>query len=107
MADFQVQPPVRRAPRGRAWDRGPLVLVDNLVKPGPLSAVRSGCVINKYFCSRGLDVLDDRLQPGDPLKRETLLHGQQFIWQGNVILNRAIGPNVIDRVRHQAVTAPF
>ena len=72
MADFQVQPPLRRAPSGRAWDRGPLVLVDNLVKPGPLSAVRSGCVINKYFCSRGLDVLDDRLQPGDPLKRDGL-----------------------------------
>ena len=71
MADSQVQPPLRRAPRGRAWDRGPLVLVDNLVKPGPLSAVRSGRVINrKYFCSRGLDVLDDRLQPGDLLKRD-------------------------------------
>ena len=71
--DVQVQPPFGRAPRGRSRDRGPLVLVDDLVEPRPLqSSVGLRGALDKYLCARRVDVLDDCLQPGDSFQRDGL-----------------------------------
>ena len=69
MDNIQVQPTLGRASRGRTRDRGSLVLVDDLDQSRPLSSVGLGRAVNKYFCAWRINVLDDCIQPCDPIKR--------------------------------------